>query len=858
MESDEKPLEIALDCSAKGLASPKFLFKSSLPPSAPPLTPRRTSGYATSVMAGMEDYALDLSKPEHYNSMTSIGSGLSLASSKSAKSKSSSSLSGKSSKKKVQQSLSNQEGGASPSLSPQHSQLHPHTAQNTPTPNSGRKMSRSKAAVSNFITRSLRVRRKSKQAAAPAPDESPSVAAFHRQDSNEEREDEKTEEVEEEGYDSLQLTNSLISPRLNIEKKFTLSTVMHIYFTEGKQAQVYKSVLVSERATTVEVIAQALERYNMKCSEPHEYTLYDVVGKWQDVTNHVHPQLRYQNRTLPNILNASPLIQRRTSVEEFVVCYCRELGPDESPYNTQFYLTTQEGFTRRFELRSKYSPSPMSREISHEKSHSVDIMERPDEVTPTPGDVVGERKKPSEERDEFGIFGNTSHRKRARRNRIGNQSVDSADPDTQVSILSSQTPPREAVGPVVSVRENRAGREVNKHDTDIPISLNKSHAPDFSALCSSPDSGVEFNKQTNSSTKSSVSSEQSATLYGDAMAMYPANLNCPFLLSLRLQDPSKEHLVHKLTSNSIELGNWSSTSSQERPAAANSLTERILLHIPNFEGVLCCFCRQPVEEFPSKSPDSLRFSHTLQRTHPGVHISVNGDDITDSATLRHGDIVTIGGTYFFMFVDYSSQSVGSGSNFDWKLLSQRESTGKMSVSVETITERDSSRKTQSLGNTDGEDGAVVGGEKEGSLNHVISPTGARREHERLHGGSGRDSAEKTPLSSTGSSKRPPLHQKSAEKVKSHHQSLAKTRSLPLPKDRKLVFSFRGSEEDVLLNHVVSARATSTGDDYLCKLAPAYILAMCTEYLVMASGPKQLVRFIQKATDRIQEVVWVSH
>jgi hypothetical protein len=756
-----------------------------------------------------------------------------------------------------------------------------------------------------------------------AAPESPSTPTFHLHDDREDREDEE-EEVEElqeeieEGEDSgdSHLTNSLISPRLPVEKKFTLSTVMHIYFTESKQAQVYKSVLVSEKATTVEVIAQALERYNMKCSNPHEYTLYDIIGKWQDVTNTLRSQLNsmglQHNTTLPNmnILNASPLIQRRTSVEEFVVCYCRELAPDESPYNTQFYLTAQEGFNRRFELRSKGSPNPMSRGVvSHEKSHSVDIMERPDEVTPTPMDVMGEGKKPSEERDEFGgIFGNTTHRKRARRNRIGNQSVDSADPDTQVTILGAKVPSsvlpqsesREGEGlggargstcsPTnvgFTVRENRADGDhsTKMSDSEIPISLNKSHAPDFSTLCSSPDSGVEFNKQANS-TKSSVSSEQYSS--NDQVAVYPANLNCPFLLSLRLQDPSREHLVHKLTSDTTEMGVWS-------PMTDDTSGGRIQLRCPDLEGPLCCLCRQPIaeESSPSSSPKNPNsvpiFTHNLQRVHPEVPISVNGDQVAHSAILRHGDIVTIASIYFFMFIDYTSEPVNSGSHFDWKFLSSHhrsssQQTGKMTASMETITEFNSSRKTRSGCDVEGEDDTVSplrqnqsdGGRETSSsshkrrvLSHIPSSKGKENVADTSTGGhndspsrrrgsngaSSREPKDRIISGTTSPSKQSPQHKKRSEnsKTKLHQQALNKTHSLPLPQDRKLVFSFRTSEEDALLRHVVSARATSNSH---CKLAPAYILAMCTEYSMMSGSPKQVLRFVQKATDRIQEVVWV--
>ena len=908
LEPSEKPLEIALDCSAKGLASPKFFFKSSLPPSAPPLTPRRISSHTSNVGGGgggggvVDEYSLEWSQPDHYNSLSSIGSGLSMGSGKSAKSKSNSSLAGKQSKKKpLHQSLSNELDlpvGVSPGSSPSHSSPrgHPHTTQNTPTPSSGRKisLSNSKAAVSNFITRSLRGRKKSRQQQQAA--DSPSNSQSQLQDINGRKEEEEIEE-EEEGEDDdddgeSRLCSSLVFPRIPVSRKFTLSTVMHIYFTEGKQAQVYKSVLVSERASTGEVIAQALERYNMKGKEPREYALYDVIGKWQDVTeNHQFGRHKVRNgptSTLPNmnILNASPLISRRTAVEEFVVCYCRELGQHESPYNMQFYLTTQEGFTRRFELRSRSGPDPMIRAVSHEKSHSVDIMERAEELTPTPGDVgVAEDKASSDRQRDLGIFGNTVHRKRARRIRVGNHSMDSADPDTEVTCLRHSLPKtlREPSGAaktkevesgvlrgrrhgsgevgvvmeeegVVQVRENGMA---NASSMEIPISMTTGHVPDFSALmCSSPDSGVEFHKHSHhqpNSTKSSVSSEQSeqSATSDNRIALYPANLNCAFLLSLRLHNPGSEHLVYRLTADSTELGNWSFPHEQAPSMGSSATTvERISLastpeDFTQQDGTLCCFSRQPIADSPP-AQDGPQFRHILRRVNTSLQITVNGEDVLQPVDLHHGDIITLGNAYFFMFSDYTSTAMPQ---YNWGLAQK---TARTTASVETIVERDLSRTAA---------GAVGEVENKGVLPQEVSSRGGhhgskstatkrggRQNAESKKPHSGRDKNASSAASGPGT--RPP-HRKT-EKVKSYATS--KARSLPLPKDRKLVFSFQASEEDLLLNHVITSCVPGNCP---CKLAPAYILAMCTEYCVMAGGPKPVLRFIQKATDRIQEVVWVS-
>ena len=68
-----------------------------------------------------------------------------------------------------------------------------------------------------------------------------------------------------------------------------------------------------------------------------------------------------------------------------------------------------------------------------------------------------------------------------------------------------------------------------------------------------------------------------------------------------------------------------------------------------------------------------------------------------------------------------------------------------------------------------------------------------------------------------------------------------------------MFSFHATEEDVLLSYLITRP-----DPQLisCELAPAYILAMCVEYSLRCDGPLAAGRFVKKAANLIQEVVWV--
>ena len=931
LEACEKPLQIALDCSSKGLAPPKFIFRTPLSAS-PKLQARKFTSYVKPAYAGSSESG-DSPSPMRMqsklpymdtdqNSVNSFGSANSLTSNKSTKSKSTPTLTLKSKKRPLMQTLSNQESYVTPNSSPTQS----------PQLQSSRKASRPKSVMTNFITRSLRVRRKSKPALVPAEEAPPSPI------------------LQDEDSDTGSIPN-MVSPQ-PIERRFNLSAVMHIYFTAAKRPQVYKSVLVSESATANEVIAQALERYSMKFNNPDHYSLYEVIGRWQDVTRTLPSQMSFHTEannsmatnvtnTMPSFpLNTSPLVQRRTSVEEFVVCYSRELAANESPYSAQIYLTTQDGYTRRFELREK-DDKPRSN-ATHSESNA------PGTATGSAGSGLKEAavkptKEPTSEFSEDGIFGHTANRRRARRNRIVQQQqqpIDTVDlpaasgsatellasnPDSEVRAGDSSLRMREVEGeheeeeeeeeqdrpPMRVVEVKTAPQEI------LSISVNPSHPPDFAMLaCSSPDSGVGFhnlNKDRSGVAFSSVSSDQSdhnstpaAKASAGSCGLYNANLETGFLLSLKLHSPEHECLVHKLDRATTSLVSSDATDCQD------SSCSTITLHHPELAGLrqpLCCICRQQVTAFSTDDDahqnGQERYIYKVQTSESStISVLLNGRSIRGTAEIRHGDLLTIGSNYMFIFQDYSSVDGEHIPDYSWKPhpvdhSSQLHSTPqraakkppgvagschlKSDKGCEGKSQADStkkaplvhtppaSRKVEALANTV----KTSSQPRRGSRGKVVEPTAAHQKCRRTSSTNPHDIDAKTQSLTRGeqnlSFEGPDVFEPGAavELSSPSKEATALTRHLhngvgaevlnsragrSLPSDRKLMFSFQASEEDALLDYVIMSEDVYSA---ACKLAPAYILAMCVEYSMRCNGPAAAGRFVRKAVDHIQAVVWVS-
>ena len=954
LESGEKPLQIALDCSSKGIASPKFVFKTSLTAQAPSRDgeSHRTDGF-TSYVGSLAVHSSSEScnssrrhskitdaEPDQ-TSMNSFGSVASLSSNKS---KSTSSLNLKP-KKPLSHTWSNQE--TLPKLSP-NQRRHTHIPHGTASP-INRKQSRPKSVMSNFITRSLRVRKKSKLAVSPGPTPNDNPALP----------DSDATLLPDNDINNADIVSTLVSP-LPMERRFTMSAVMHIYFTEAKHTQVYKSVLVSEKATTQEVIAQALERYNMKFKDPSDFVLCEVIGKWQDITStlpanvsfHInHPSgVSGATTSLPGLgfQSASPALNRRTctSIEEFVECYTRELSPSEHPYSAQFFLTTQEGFTRRFELRSKAK-------VDKIRNESAGFMQDKSSTASDPALVGSNRvlrhQAMSLDDTNDGIFGQTAHRRRARRNHMAQLSADAAD-DLTLTLNTSILDPMDSSASLNKQLKDDGKREgdiqqifriesgdkdensqlrILGHDEseEIAITVNPHHPPDFAALtCSSPDSGVAFQKSStqvpSSSAKSSVSSEQSEQKTADSThsSVCKAKLNTAFLLSLHLYNPEREYLVHKLGSDKTHITSTSSSyDSTDNPNIAGSNSESsIVLHHPrlaDYKDPICCIYCRSIETGGSHSSQDATQQFIVNDVNSTIPLLLNGQKMSsDTALLRHGDLLSIGDTYLFMFQDYSSVSGEYIPNYNWKPLpspvhvgasvkdatnlptksplrvaqQSMSTTGKSEQLTENVNQqrwhhqKDTSLSSESevsvvIEDTDSKAISMIDTRKVHDKSKSLSlprielldgpPQRSETDPKVTHSNSAHQLAQGTGCETGVDSSMLQLSVDDRVFEPSPTSSPPNKSALPtmvhttkvkqiyaIPRDRKLVFSFMPSEEDLLLDHVIMKNTTVTS---ACKLTPSYILAMCIEYSMMCNGPQSTMRFVQKATDRIQEVVWVS-
>ena len=921
LDMDEKPLQIALDCSTKGLASPKFFLKTSITKQkGGRKMPHRTNKFTSYVgsllsksygslpdAGSLEVLTVAASRPSTREkrsskvlegdqaSVDSFSSGKSSSSGKSGKTvlKSSTTPSSKP-KKSLSHTLSNQETSSLSSsstyqLSPGASPL-----------GSPRKVSRPKSVMSKFITRSLRIGKRPKDSQAPSEDIFP----------------------QEEDQHVTTVVSTLVSP-LPVERRFTMSVVIQIYFTDARKAQLYKSVLVSEKSTTREVIMQALERYNMKLRDPKDFGLFEIIGKWQDVTQTLQgyklsqPDGRVASGSATAPPGAcSPLSsrQRVTAVEEFIVCYARELTPRESPYSAQFYLTTQEGYTRRFELRPKLKskPLPIPAHVSNSSSYerhrttslpdSIPVMQLPDSP--------------------LGIFGDTAHRRRKSRRRnqmFEQQNQPEETPETPTIVQPS------AVAPIPDHESSKTnGEEIMEGSIvqgdvgpqEIPISLHPVHPVDFSALrCGSPDSGVIFSKEQANSTKSSISSEQENITTPLSCSLYPASsIGGAFLLSLKLCCPEKEFLIHKLQSSATTMTSPTAAAAQNTSETTGEMldAERILLHSPEYADHSQPFFR--IQRYPENEPTTSDaqsptcpqpcFKYDIQVANETVPVTVNGVSVQQSSVLCHGDLLAVDRNYLFLFQDYSSVSGDGLHSYHWVPhpladMGRDQCTPSLTTEMTSTISKGEEERSSGLVQPEYEN---VEGRKDAVSKTVSapvsressnqSPTTDLSEVRQAHEGD--EAASKilpvialngTQMSSpelthtrnfsmdsnfevadvfepekfeTSTPHKPTTSSPHGVQQTGRTRSLSSPPSSTLPRDRKLMFSFSVSEEDTLLSQLLSKQDFVTASSpFSCKLAPAYILAMCVEYSLRCNGPVAAGRFVRKASERIQEIIWVS-
>lgn len=564
---------------------------------------------------------------------------------------------------------------------------------------------------------------------------------------------------------------SLDSPEM--DRRFSMPTVFHVYFSHAKNAQLYKSILISEHSTSPEVVKLALERYGMIFVNPREYAIYEVVGKWETMISSPEensPQLPGSNKV------RSPPV-----MEEFVIHYTREIGPKEKPYSVQTYSAMPCGYKRRFELRVR------------EEGESVD-GDKACVVPTTP------------------LFGSTSHSARGR--------------------SESQGFPY----PSVSVETGDTDQDVVRYRHSLAEVLD----------CSSPDSGLE--------TKSSFTSDQSDS---QPWSLYPilSAAAGPFLLNLQLRLIEKEFLVYRITCDNLV---FIAGSPLRNNSSSCVVQQEMELNVPEGDGSIICSIIKEAESCYMLKPHGSATSN----------VCVNAVLVSTPVELFHGDLLRIGDTHLFMFQCPGGATPTTSWPYRWSLVKtvgHPTSSPVQAAPLERATVVSSAQlPTSSLAAID----SIVLEEVRKPLSpvkvvyvpHSLEPStptdaGAKLPTVQEVEGTSEDEQSYRVRSLSESQKATP-HMPSPVKKRRAAASIAAAarHRAALPDDKKLMFSHDESEEDAILELLISKLDPQ---QTVFKLAPAYIITMCLEYSIKCNGTVAASRFACKAVECIQQTSWVS-
>ena len=593
-------------------------------------------------------------------------------------------------------------GVSSSSLAVQHPP--PTTGPPQSPSTTSQKMARAKNSVGKFFTHSLRNHRKfksksksSKSLYDSSADPGSNNSLYLPPMSPEEKEA------------SAKLSN-LVSPMF-AERKITMSTVMHIHYRDARDALLYKSLLVSHKIKARDVVAEALKRFDLTAEDPSDFSLFEVVGRWQDVSQSVENESSLRLGAPPLSMSSASLITAPrpavTSIEEFVECYSRAVGPSERPYNLQFYLATQEGYTRRFELRRQSNSAIPPRETSRSQQ-ALNVKDNAHNNPLVAPLDVATTKRLSWADTEFckagsPLFGDTSHRKKGRRHNQQRSSLGSAvqeGSETEEDILDEVKNRRRVVTAVGDGEEAATGKvglrgdEVTKsHPDSLLVDEGDPFAPDvstprrrkvlLSATSSSPDSGVvsfgkdkklRHNSEDFSSTRSK-SHVESVSMFNDtpthtSAVSHAQLLKNPFLLNLRMNDTDKEPLVQPLEADSVSIISTGGESFKTEPPTENGSNHHFLrLFHPDFghdSRPLCSLQLQTNRGYSldHPGPETSRV-YVLHPTHPDFPVHVNGNIVVEPVTLSHGDLLSLyKDHYLFLFQDYSSTNTTQ--TYSWR------------------------------------------------------------------------------------------------------------------------------------------------------------------------------------------------
>lgn len=731
LDDSDKPLQIALECSTKGLASPKFLFRPPVDPLTADGSPShrmRTSGFTSYVGAlaphSTPDIAIapsslpisnqsphlptqldrnhwlstdgeqnSLYSVDSYNSLTNTGSHSALHRMKHM-SKSVTALEQKPKSSPQEKRLTHimLSDSSDPNCSPTSTMQY---LQPPNTPSRQPKMTRAKNSVGNFFTRSLRTQKKLK------PKEKKS--SLYGETTTGSNSSLQLSAMPPEERDATAKLSQLASPLLT-ERRITMSTVMHVHYRNEKDAFIYKSLLVPQNAKAREVVLEALKRFELTVVDPRDFSLFEVVGRWQDVSQSVENESRLRpGLSLGNISAPKPVI---TSIEEFIVCYSREIGPNECPYNLKFYYAMQEGYTRRFELREQKHRMP-----PRHMSRSYQALDMKDTTT-NELSVDNTLKRLSWAnaevfcKDGSPLFGATSQRsRRAKRYTQVSSSLSSAvqeGSETEEGILDAVKSKKEHVSngeePTSKVILRRGKVKKTHLDSLLVDEVDSFHVenskihhrqPLLSATSSSPDSGVvSFSKdkklRTNSEDLSSTADQhhrlESASVYTDTPTHTASShslmqlMKMVFLLNLKLHDSEKELLIQPLEAVTVNIMSSNDGLKSDDVLEESDPTQHICLYhedLPQDSQPLCSIRLETIQTRSSYEQEHTNVEtgkvYVLNMMHADCPVHVNGNLVVDPTPLSHGDLISLyNECYMFLFQDHYNVTLRTSNPYNWR------------------------------------------------------------------------------------------------------------------------------------------------------------------------------------------------
>ena len=883
LDSDEHPLVVAMDCSTKGLAPPSFTFKTSpafsLSAHSTPQHVSKLSSTASSQTSlgpcsseGSEsprviEPVMQMLVDGDHDSIYSFGSSTSMttpgaASLKSPKAhgrplhKYKSQVLPKSQRttldppSKFSESNLLSPGVASPSSLASH-QL---------TPEMVRKGSRHKSRMGNFVegvARSLKSKRKPRPMSI-YPEEELDLADSHG-------------------------TSSLDSPVM-ADPHIPVCTVFHVYYSNAKHTQLYKSVLVSEQSSVSEVIKQSLERYGLKFVDTTDFHLCEVIGKWErmsrstdgELEGSLHHSLASSPKHASLGLNTKFSSKGALEMEEFIQCYFRVLQPDEKPYDIQFFHLVPDGYSRRFELKSTADLTKVPGQDGEENGTSISP------ITP--------------------VFGATAHSTAGRRNKLkrGGQSFDFG--------------------------------EETREDTERNTGRKPNSVPDLSLLdCSSPDSGVELHKDSRILTKSSIASDHSdAAASTSHCGLYPALNSGAFLLNLQLACSEKEFLVYRLLTEHVMITLGQATKeaavapmltqqNKHEPESENGKMGVIELCSPSGKSEVLCI----IVTAERMTKNGIAKKYVISPADEGI-VHVNGQELSGPEELQHGDLIQLGQLHMFLFHNYFSTRPISYSKwrYRWKPVScpgiQKENHPLAVEGIAVVNSPAHRMPLDSASNLDSpcapslntssqypqikglqitEDRlspaiahsseiVIIDTASHADINQPSSPAKVvyitpdveekRRNSKSAFPGSETAMEEvdapnpHIPVKKLSKRNQPGRARSNSESRVTIRRSApvsCSSNSLPyrkhhggskkfmdaFPANRKLMFSYSASEEDLLLELLITSLDLKSTH---FKLTPSYLLAMCMEYSLKYNDPKAANRLVYKAVDYIHEAIWV--